>query len=137
MALTRLMYVSSSRLDPAAVDSGIDSIVNDARRHNSEDQLTGALLFSGTHFVQILEGDAAAIDCLMQRLHADPRHEGIIIVEHGPVSERRFGNWAMAYSGPSQFVARRITHLLNKDNPSAQRRAARWLVDLMYEFTKH
>jgi hypothetical protein len=43
----------------------------------------------------------------------------------------------MAYFGPSQFVSRHVTRLLNDPSPSEYRRGADWLNDLLKEFSAH
>jgi hypothetical protein len=47
----------------------------------------------------------------MERIKLDPRHRDVLIVKCGPLGERRFGAWHMAYSGLSTFVDRLIRSL--------------------------
>lgn len=136
MTLTTLMYVSTSRLDLATSQKVVDLIVARARICNAAANITGALLFTGDHFVQILEGDAEAIDMLIVKLQADVRHEAFTVINRGPLAERRFGAWDMAYSGAAHFVKKRVTLLLNEADRAGQRRAARWLADMMHQFTQ-
>lgn len=134
MALTRLIYTSTSLLEPATADADTGVIVAQCRRNNPGLAITGALLTTGGQFVQVLEGDAQVLGRLMITLRADPRHGNIMVMDHAPVAQRRFDSWAMAYSGEAQFVGTRVARLLDEKNPSGQRRAARWLIDLMQEF---
>jgi hypothetical protein len=136
MPLTMLMYASISRLPPEGAMLAVEAILKRARARNARRGLTGALLFTGQHFVQVLEGPAAAIDGLWGKLQTDPRHEGLVPAIHGPLQKRRFDNWAMSYSGPSQFVSKRVQLMFNVDDPVAQSRAADWVLDLMYQFSK-
>lgn len=136
LALTTLMYVSTSRLDPATATKAVEAIVAEARCRNRVTGVSGALLFTGKHFVQVLEGDDAALDSLMAKLHADSRHENLIVTFRGPLRDRLFADWDLAYSGAAHFVRRRVLPLLDGDDPAEQRRATLALIDIMYQFTK-
>lgn len=70
----------------------------------------------------------------MDAITVDSRHDQVRIVERGPLAQRRFKDWSMAYSGPSVFVSRHVTQLLNDTSPSGQRLGADWLNQLMREF---
>lgn len=135
MELQSLLYISRSRIDPAETQDVVQSIVDTAVRCNSASELTGALLFTGTHFAQVLEGRAACIDRLMDKLTLDPRHDQLLIVDRAPLDKRQFAGWSMAYFGPSQFVNRHVTRLLNNPSQQEQSRAAEWLTELMQEFS--
>jgi hypothetical protein len=136
LVLITLMYVSTSRLDPATATKAVETIVAGSRLGNQAAGITGALLFTGTHFVQVLEGDSAAIDALMTKLRADSRHENLIIANRALLRDRKFADWDLVYSGVAHFVRRRVIPLLDKDDPVAQRSAALALTDIMYQFTK-
>lgn len=71
-------------------------IVDTARMLNRRRNLTGALAFSGSHFLQVLEGDGAALDALLAALRRDARHDGLRVLGRTPIAVRRFGDWAMA-----------------------------------------
>jgi len=130
------MYVSTSRLDPATATKAVEAIVAEARCRNRAAGVSGALLFTGKNFVQVLESDDAAIDSLMVKLCADSRHENLIITYRVPLRDRLFADWEMAYSGAAHFVRRRVVPLLDGDDPAEQRRASLALIDIMYHFTK-
>lgn len=91
--LKSLTYTSFARLDLEAGD--LEDIHRTARDLNVLDQITGLLIFNGTHFLQIVEGTAPAIEALMQRLLKDPRHSGIEVRDERPVKERSFPDWSM------------------------------------------
>ncbi len=137
MNLTSLLYVSTSNLPSSATEEAVAAIVATAARHNGRHGLTGALLFTGAHFAQVLEGPESEIDRLMARVETDTRHANVMVVDRSPLKARRFGDWGMAYMGPSQFVARHISRLLHVPSESEKVRAAHWLADLMHEFSKN
>lgn len=134
MSLSSVLYISRSTIAPADAHGVVNQIVTTAMARNPGAGLTGALLFTGTYFAQVLEGQDDAIDALLARLRLDPRHDRLQIVDRNVVDQRQFAQWSMAYFGPSQFVARHVTRLVNDPSPSEHRRAAQWLTELMHEF---
>lgn len=92
--LERLTYVSSAiSMHP----QHLAEIITTARAHNGRHDITGLLLFNGLNFLQTLEGDAATVGTLMERIAADPRHSGVVVVAKEAVVERAFDGWSMAY----------------------------------------
>ena len=137
MILTTVICASVSGLKPQTAQTEIEAMVAKARISNAANDITGALLFTGTHFVQVLEGDAGPIDTLLRKLHADNRHDGLIVTNRASLIKRRFAGWDMAYSGPSQFVAKRVIRIFNNSDPAGQRHATRWLIDLMRQLAQN
>ena len=129
-----VMYASVSRLELSTAQSAVDFVVSRPRIRNAANDITGALLFTGTHFVQVLEGPAGALDPLLVKLNADNRHESLIIMRLAPPTKRRFAGWDLAYSGPSEFVSKRVLRLFDEMDLAGKRHAARWLIDLMSQF---
>lgn len=95
MALIQLIYVSSAveELD----DAELDRILLSARQHNAELDVTGMLLYQQGSFMQVLEGEAAAVDAIYQRIGQDRRHYGLILLTREPVAERSFPEWRMGF----------------------------------------
>lgn len=136
MSLLSLLYISRSTVSAQLADQEVQDILATSQAKNPGIGLTGALLFTGEHFAQVLEGTAASIDDLMARVCKDSRHDQIVVVAREPIDARRFGSWSMAYSGPSQFVARHVTRLLTDPSLSDRSRSTAWLNDLMWEFAE-
>jgi len=93
MELKSLTYTSFARLDLTSDD--LARIHRTARDSNAIEGITGLLIYNGTHFLQIIEGAASAIDDLLARLHRDPRHSGLEVRDERQVSERSFPEWSM------------------------------------------
>ena len=91
--MIRLIYVSTA--ESAVNDATISQILVQANRHNDENGITGLMLYNGMNFMQALEGDRAVVLPLMERIHRDPRHSGVIILRHEPIKTRAFPNWSM------------------------------------------
>ncbi len=102
--LYNLVYCSRAT---AGVDSqAVDSILAASRRHNPERGITGLLVFGGGVFFQWIEGPRDNIKELMTVLHADPRHEAIVLLSEGEeVRERLFPDWDMELVTPHDIRA--------------------------------
>ena len=133
--MQRLIYVSESRIEHTDVDSELAKIVDYSQVKNVQLGITGALLFTGKHFAQVLEGPPEAIHILMAFIYNDPRHTNISVVDRSPITDRRFADWQMAYQGPSQFVSRHVARLMDATSQSQRQRAVDWITDLAYEFS--
>lgn len=59
--------------------------------------MTGFLLYSGRHFVQVLEGRSADLDKLATVIGADARHAGLHILAREAILHRRYGAWDMGF----------------------------------------
>lgn len=66
-------------------------------RNNAPDGISGFLYFDGTFFLQVLEGTRPALDGMMSRLRADPRHYALRVLRDCPLQSRQFGGWSMAF----------------------------------------
>jgi hypothetical protein len=135
MGIRCLLYVSESCLSWPEDSHEIDEIVAAARRRNEELSITGALIYTRTHFAQALEGEAADLEPVMASIRQDVRHRNIHLVSDEMLDARCFPSWTMAYSGPSFYVDRQIRPLLSDaTDPARSRRAAAALLALMREF---
>jgi hypothetical protein len=97
MAITRLIYFSENQLNPldGPVVRQLGNILKTANGHNKAVGLTGALVFDDLWFLQVLEGDRAAVWTTFKRIEADERHSHVVVVEVKDVPGRIFGNWWM------------------------------------------
>ncbi|MFC5797231.1 BLUF domain-containing protein [Sphingopyxis terrae] len=100
-----LLYVSTSLVPRRDADAIIAELVASSRRHNQRAQITGALMYSERHFVQIIEGPPIAIGSLLARLDIDPRHRDLCILYDADNHPRRFADWSLAYFGPDRLIA--------------------------------
>jgi hypothetical protein len=88
-----LTYVSSASSRFMEGDFERLSIVSE--RNNQRDDITGALLFKEGTFMQVLEGDEAAVCRTFARIASDPRHQGLITMLRGEIQERQFPKFSM------------------------------------------
>ncbi|MEB5970494.1 diguanylate phosphodiesterase [Pantoea dispersa] len=91
--LTTIIYRSHIAEDvPVSILPGM---VKKASLLNAEHQVTGILLFNGTHFFQILEGPEEGVLDIYARICADPRHHNVVELMRDYSPSRRFGNAGM------------------------------------------
>ena len=76
-------------------------ILATAQRHNTRNGVTGALLFNGQHFAQVLEGPQTAVEETFERIQQDPRHGDVVLLSFAPAEHRLFSSWKMAHVGPA------------------------------------
>jgi hypothetical protein len=100
----QLIYTSEATLP--FTDEMLRALLAQAQRRNEQAGLTGVLLYNDAHFVQVLEGGAAALDALYERLLRDLRHHDLVLLARGPIAARRFGVWAMSFHAvePAQLA---------------------------------
>ena len=91
--LSSIMYKSRSK-DVADLDL-VNSILASSTRNNSANGITGVLIATKTHFLQILEGEFEALNETFQRISSDTRHDKIQLISFTEIEERKFGEWAM------------------------------------------
>ncbi|MBK0004252.1 diguanylate phosphodiesterase [Erwinia sp. S38] len=73
----------------------LPEMVARANVQNAQLNVTGILLFNGTHFFQILEGPEAGVDEIYSRICNDKRHHNIVELMRDFSPSRRFGKHGM------------------------------------------
>lgn len=91
-----VIYVSVA--DPGLTPADIAAMVERAQANNARDGLTGALIYNGQNFMQLLEGPVARVEACLARIRADLRHNGLIEIRRRLVEEREFAAFSMLYS---------------------------------------
>jgi len=99
--LTTIIYRSHICEDVPV--KALEEMVAAANRKNRHSDVTGILLFNGTHFFQLLEGPVDNVTAIYQHICRDPRHHNVVelMCDHGPF--RRFGNVGMELFDLRQF----------------------------------
>ncbi|SFL36955.1 BLUF domain-containing protein [Methylobacterium pseudosasicola] len=101
--LYRLVYASKNLLEmsEAEASAAIAQILETSRRNNAKVEVTGALLFNGGAFAQVLEGPRRAVESTFERIQRDERHGEVTVLQCGPAERRGFPNWSMGFVGHS------------------------------------
>jgi hypothetical protein len=90
-----LVYMSKPSVRFAQSD--LVNLLNQSRRDNLQLNVTGLLLYADRNFMQLLEGSRENVEKLMGRIKIDPRHHDVHVLEEGPVPNRYFAQWSMAF----------------------------------------
>ena len=93
--MIRLIYMSK------AVDlqtpTLTESILRAAHSWNTRNDITGVLCQGQGVFLQALEGERGKVTSLYARIHADPRHRDLELLQCESIATRRYGAWSMAH----------------------------------------
>lgn len=95
--MRQLLYASNTSRD--VTQDVLDDILAKSRRNNARDGITGMLLYIEGGFMQVLEGEEAAVGAAYERIARDKRHWNtqILLDRAAP---RAFGQWSMGFERP-------------------------------------
>jgi hypothetical protein len=91
----QLLYVSRP-LGPQTT-TVTASILATAQAHNKLHGISGVLCQGRGLYLQLLEGERAAVNQLYARIVADTRHTDVELLALEEISQRRFADWSMAH----------------------------------------
>ena len=75
----------------------LGEIIAPSRRNNERNHISGRLLFTGAHFLGVLEGDERDLGMLWLSMARDERHRDLIRIGDALCGKRWFPEWMMAY----------------------------------------
>lgn len=108
--------VYSSKAATSLSQPSVDTILETARKRNQQSAITGFLLFDGTTFLQLLEGEERAVMALFERISSDARHNKVEALIKDTASTRLFSNWSMAYAVVDEGGLTRFGGSLKRDS---------------------
>jgi hypothetical protein len=73
----------------------VNSILASSTQNNPANGITGVLVATETHFLQVLEGEFEAVNETFERISRDTRHDMVQLISFAEIDERKFGEWAM------------------------------------------
>jgi len=91
-----LIYISSAVRPMTEAD--LTAILETSRTNNIRTDITGMLVYSHGTFMQTLEGPEKEVDLLFDKLCLDVRHRNVLKLTEGPLAERNFPQWSMAFA---------------------------------------
>jgi hypothetical protein len=108
----RLIYKSraNQRIDWELVSE----LVASSEDSNQDAGITGVLLATETHFLQVLEGSFDDVNDLFMHIVRDPRHDNIRLIAFDCVDSRLFGGWAMHGVGIFNFNRKLVADLIDQ-----------------------
>jgi len=93
--LHRVVYLSCATQDFPA--EALEELLIGAREANSRCGVTGMLIYHDGSFFQVLEGRKGDVLDTLDRIRADTRHAGMIMLENRPCRRSTFPDWSMGY----------------------------------------
>lgn len=94
MPISQIVYASR----PFGYDElALRNILVIARRNNTRDGITGALICREDLFLQLLEGRRDTVQAALDRIRHDDRHTDLRVLLDENVSDRLFPDWAMRH----------------------------------------
>lgn len=96
MSLHEIVYVSVACNNPGAPE--LSALLTQSRRNNAATDITGMLVYHDGKFLQLIEGEEAAVSALYQTIVQDPRHQQVNKVWDAALKARSFADWSMAFA---------------------------------------
>jgi hypothetical protein len=93
--VNRIIYCSQGTIDFSPAE--LVALLELARQKNEESGLTGMLLYCSQSFLQVLEGDAAALESTYERIAIDGRHTKLRLLMNAVVPAPLFPDWTMGF----------------------------------------
>ncbi len=78
-------------------DDNLAQILTVSRNNNTQNDITGILLYHEGSIIQVLEGDKQTVNALYNKILLDRRHKSVIKMTEGMAEERSFADWSMAF----------------------------------------
>ncbi len=128
-----LLYMSRATGEMAPAD--IDRLLDGARRRNRTRGVTGALLHYDGRFLQVLEGEAEAIDQCFGRIQSDHRHERITPLYRAPIEAARFPEWSMRYVSSAGPADRAVSAFLDQLQTHPTEEAVQQAITLLHRLS--
>ncbi len=128
MGPSRDKLISKTYLSRATEPFGTDALntlLAACRHSNGLEQVTGALLYHGGYFMQLIEGYDDSVERTYARITSDPRHEIISVLFEDEISARFFPDWSMGFRVSEDAD----THSIDAIYETANRSAARFPIN--------
>ena len=97
----------------------VNSVLATSSRNNPKDEITGVLVATETHFLQVLEGEYEVLNATFERIARDTRHDTVQLISFSQMEERQFADWAMHGIGLfnlNQEMEAKLSSMFGEDN---------------------
>lgn len=78
-------------------DDDLAHLLEQSRRSNEQEAVTGVLLYRNGYFLQLLEGPDAAVRAKLDRIKHDDRHTKVRVILEDHIDQRQFPEWTMGF----------------------------------------
>lgn len=136
--LYNLAYISKNTIKGNAdeIKEQIQDILATAHRNNPSVGVTGALLYSGGYFCQVIEGPEEVLEDLFESIQMDGRHGDVTVLHFEPIEARGFSDWAMALAGIEDQMRFDIDGVLASKDDLKMKETGRDLVSVLEQMVK-
>jgi len=92
----------------------VREIATPSEIRNEQAGLTGVLLATQTHFLQVIEGTFEEVNRVFQRICRDDRHYDLMLISFAVIDARLFGGWGMRGIGVFDLNTKLESALMKK-----------------------
>lgn len=115
-----LVYRSRAVRSPTL--AALLGLLIESRGHNATHAITGVLLYVDGGYLQLLQGEPARVDALMERIARDPRHRDIeVLLDEEHARPPLFPAWSMGFLHFSALEAEVGEGLMRNDEDALER----------------
>jgi len=86
-----------SRAAETMTQEALLSLLQQCLTNNEARDITGMLLFGNDTFLQVLEGDEAVLDTVVDKIQKDARHSKVHFLYRKPIERRQYEDWSMGF----------------------------------------
>ena len=90
-----LIYVSTAA--KLMTKDDLQTILMESMRHNSDNNITGILLYDQGSFWQVLEGSKKEVLSIFKKIKKDKRHFNVVTISEKEIEYREFSAWSMRF----------------------------------------
>ncbi|MGE0440218.1 MAG: BLUF domain-containing protein [Gemmatimonadales bacterium] len=101
-SVLQIVYVSTATVRWTA--AALLELLHASRRKNQLHGVTGLLGHNDGTFLQLVEGPAAQVRLLLDRIRQDPRHEDVSVLVERAVPHRYFPDWSMGFQEVEEVI---------------------------------
>ena len=123
----RIVYTSTAR--KMMTDRDLQKILRPARTNNAANLITGMLIYHDGCFMQVLEGEQAAVEACFAKVCKDSRHDNIITLSSETIVSRIFTDWWMTYQDFNNLVRHQKSQFVDLTALSKQARLSNLIED--------
>lgn len=106
-----IVYQSTAVGQPSTAD--LKWLLQQSRTNNLALGITGLLLYGNGNFLQVLEGEEAAVRQVYAKIVVDQRHMHVLKLSDGVIERRIFGDWTMGFQPLKRDDFVRLTGYIN------------------------
>lgn len=92
-------------------EAELEEMLRSFRQKNEAVNISGMLLYFEGSILQYFEGSKSDVTALFQKIDADTRHHGIVVLDQNAIDERALPKWSMGYESLGPVDVARLGHI--------------------------